>query len=174
MHNRNTTQSRMARTKTASILEWEDEELILFAGSDDPLTPEHNLSEWDCFTQDPSPMLLPNGTLITAYRAQHCHPYEHNENVGIAVADKGAYDVPYRRITTETAAFPFGTKNEDPFIWHSSRGYHMLTHNQEGGWEGNVFVPDGRNRGGYAWSHDAVHWTVANTDVSPQVICCRL
>ena len=116
-----------------------------------------------CAHTNPSPVFLPNGSVVIAFNAGFCHG--NLETIGLARADH--WRGPYTLLATEAVLRnPDGTPHhcEDPHLWRSERGWHLLTHNQQG--------PQGVSS--YGYSTDAVTWhlspltpyncTVAYTD----------
>ena len=124
---------------------------------------------WLCQANCPSVVFAPNGSVIMAYRASQCEtPLNQSENTfeKIAIATALHWSGPYKVVSKEPV---FGwnappdwdpdlvhpgqaMKNEDPFIWRTHRGYHMLTHCQ--------LMPSYSNRGAYGFSRDALNWTL--------------
>ena len=125
---------------------------------------------WLCQTNCPSVTFAPNGTAIMAFRSVQCQqptpPAKGTkEKIGIATAPH--WSGPYT-IHSEEPVFgwmvpdnwptslvtPAGQvmSNEDPFIWRTDRGYHMLTHCQ--------LQPYSSTRGAYGYSEDGLSWTL--------------
>eukprot|EP01062_Namystynia_karyoxenos_P053385 TRINITY_DN4321_c0_g1_i1.p2 TRINITY_DN4321_c0_g1~~TRINITY_DN4321_c0_g1_i1.p2 ORF type:complete len:412 (+),score=119.94 TRINITY_DN4321_c0_g1_i1:105-1238(+) len=94
---------------------------------------------------NPSPMVLPNGSILLAFRYDPPQPTKVGETLGLAIADH--WRGPYRLVTA--AASP-GEGCEDPFIFTNSRGYHMVYHC----YRGNV-------SGCHSYSPDGLNWTVS-------------
>jgi hypothetical protein len=93
-----------------------------------------------CTHTNPSPVFLKNGSVMMAFNAGCCDP-GCSENVGTAISDAGIGG-PWRLLSRNSifeknntfspkAFYPHGTGHacEDPFMWRSKRGYHMLVHN---------------------------------------------
>eukprot|EP00051_Salpingoeca_urceolata_P005531 m.74125 g.74125 ORF g.74125 m.74125 type:complete len:509 (+) comp14408_c0_seq3:1229-2755(+) len=101
-----------------------------------------------CAHTNPSPYFLPNGTVVVAFNAGFCN---HGlETIGVAWAPH--FSGPYKLLTTLPILGGESPHHcEDPFIWKSERGWHLLVHNQQG--------PQGISA--YAFSVDAVNWTLS-------------
>ena len=136
------------------------------------LNPWPGLSDrhsWLCQTNCPTVTFSPNGTAIMAFRSIQCeYPTNKSEMTfeKIAIATAPHWSGPYQIVSKEPV---FGwkvptdwdpdlvqpgqaMKNEDPFIWRTHRGYHMLTHCQ--------LLPDSKTRGAYGYSRDGLNWTL--------------
>lgn len=103
-----------------------------------------------CAHTNPAPVFLPNGTVIVAFNAGYCS--NKIETIGIATAPH--WSGPYNLLSL-VPILGDPTKPhrcEDPFLWKSERGWHLLTHNQQG--------PQGVSS--YAFSEDAIHWTLSS------------
>jgi len=94
---------------------------------------------------NPSPLILPNGSVILAFRYD-AHSQNYSETNAIAYAD--SWRGPYRLVTD--AATP-GVNCEDPFIFQNRHGLHLVFHC----YRGNI-------TGCHSFSPDGVHWTVSN------------
>ena len=87
---------------------------------------------WDCNVTNLSPWILPNGTVVMAFRSTKCAANNPDtacastgcQNIGIAVSESG-WQGPY--VKRPDPIEPLAN-NEDPFLWQSSRGWHMLMH----------------------------------------------
>lgn len=109
--------------------------------------PLHIVDQWtselmDCTHTNPTPYFLPNGTVVLAFNAGFCH--NHLETIGIASAPH--WSGPYTLLSkVPIMHFPAGSssphKSEDPFVWKTARGWHLLTHNQEGPMGVSACVP---------------------------------
>lgn len=100
-----------------------------------------------CSHTNPSPVLLANGTVVMAFNGGFCN--NGLMAVGIAVADnlKG----PYRLLTHEPVLRDEHGKPyeaEEPHLWHTARGWHMLFHHP----------PTMTSE--YAYSEDGLNWKV--------------
>ena len=108
-----------------------------------------------CTHTNPSPFVMANGTIVMAFNAGYCN--NHLETIGLAVSD-GGWAGPWRLLVKNSILKnPDGSahKCEDPFVWQSKRGWHLIVHNQEG----NV----GNSESAYAFSEDGHAWTMAKT-----------
>eukprot|EP00041_Stephanoeca_diplocostata_P009320 m.143283 g.143283 ORF g.143283 m.143283 type:complete len:552 (-) comp17694_c0_seq2:227-1882(-) len=120
-----------------------------------PLVIENQWESEDvyCTHTNPSPFYLPNGSIVMAFNAGFCH--NHLETIGVAISNNG-WKGPWNLLAKDSILKNSdGTPHhcEDPFIWKTARGWHLLTHNQQG--------PQGESS--YAFSSDAVHWTLSPT-----------
>ena len=93
---------------------------------------------WDCRLADLSLAILADGKVLIAYRGTKCccnsligawnvtggHELE---TMGLLRAD--TWDGPFVRDGVKI--FGEGTDNEDPYLWTSPRGVHMLMHSQD-------------------------------------------
>jgi len=122
------------------------------------VTPLKITDQWDsdqvfCAHTNPSPVVLPNGTIVMAFNAGCCDP-ECAEMIGTAISDNG-WEGPWR-LLSKNSIFPGSTSArghgaEDPFLWHTKRGFHLLAHNFEG--------PQGASA--YGHSVDGHTWTLS-------------
>lgn len=85
-----------------------------------------------------------------AFNAGYCD--QHLETIGLAISD--AWNGSYRLLTPD--AILRNTDGsihrcEDPHLWKTARGWHLLVHNMEG--------PQGV--AAYAYSQDAISWTLS-------------
>ena len=98
--------------------------------------------------------VLADGSTIVAYRGTKCccdeligawsNTGEHElETVGLLRAP--SWDGPYTR--DGVPLFGEGSDNEDPFLWTSTRGVHMLMHSQDNSHHNH------ERRGAYAVSY---------------------
>eukprot|EP01065_Artemidia_motanka_P026832 TRINITY_DN32069_c0_g1_i1.p1 TRINITY_DN32069_c0_g1~~TRINITY_DN32069_c0_g1_i1.p1 ORF type:complete len:375 (+),score=113.86 TRINITY_DN32069_c0_g1_i1:52-1125(+) len=94
--------------------------------------------------RNPSPLVLPNGTVLLAFRYNHVSPHIGESN-GIAVAD--SWRGPYRLVSANATP---AEQAEDPFLFSNGRGYHLVYHC----YRGDV-------SGCHSYSPDAVTWTVS-------------
>eukprot|EP01047_Picozoa_sp_COSAG01_P000980 COSAG01_NODE_20_length_38868_cov_34.606071_8_plen_464_part_00 len=116
------------------------------------------MNQWEsddvyCAHTNPSVQLLPNGTAVMAFNAGFCH--DHLETIGVAVSHGGLLG-PWNLLAKNSILKNVdGSAHhcEDPHIWRSKRGWHLLTHNQQG--------PQGVSS--YGYSLDAIHWTLSPT-----------
>ena len=90
--------------------------------------------------------------MIVAFNAGFCN--NNLETIGIAYADH--WSGPYRLLAKNAVLRnPDGSPHhcEDPHLWQSERGFHLLTHNQQG--------PQGV--ASYGFSLDGRDWTLSPT-----------
>jgi hypothetical protein len=106
-----------------------------------------------CTHTNPSPYVLANGSIVMAFNAGFCH--DHLETIGLAVSH-GGWEGPWNLLVKNAILHnPDGSIHhcEDPFVWKSERGWHLLVHNQQG--------PQGESA--YAYSLDGFDWTLSPT-----------
>lgn len=111
---------------------------------------------FDCSWSNPSPVVFENDSVLMAFTGGYCH--EGVEAIGMAVAThwKGPYT-----IKTLESIFPkpilclSHAQYEDPSLWRSSRGFHLLLHGM---------CPTGMFNSKYAYSVDGLRWNVSPTD----------
>ena len=87
-----------------------------------------------------------------AFNAGFCN--QHLETIGVAVAD--SWKGPYRLLAKNAVLRnPDGTphKCEDPYLFQTKRGWHLITHNQQGP----------QSVSSYGYSLDARTWTLSPT-----------
>eukprot|EP00051_Salpingoeca_urceolata_P010074 m.122744 g.122744 ORF g.122744 m.122744 type:complete len:407 (-) comp16574_c0_seq2:462-1682(-) len=110
---------------------------------------------------NPSPHFLPNGTVVLAFQAQP--PGKGWELVGIATADsfQGPYVLNSGEPVTPEAWWCVAGQDEDPFLWRSHRGWHVLMHGM---------CPTGVLQAHYAFSTDAIHWTTSPRETYPYLV----
>ena len=140
-------------------------EKILF----NPWPGPEDRESWLCQTNCPSVTFAPNGSVIMAFRGAQCQKptlpaRQTKEKIAIAAAPH--WSGPYT-ICSKDPIFGWVVPddwppslvtpgqvmdNEDPFIWRTSRGYHMLVHSQ--------LNPFHQTRGGYGYSKDGLSWTL--------------
>ena len=109
----------------------------------------------DCAHTNPSPWIFPNGSIIMAINAGFCH----NELETIGLLQAPSYKGPWTFVTPDPILLNSdGSIHhcEDPFLWVTSRGYHLMVHNQQG---------DGVSR--YAHSTNLLNWTLHDGDPGP-------
>ena len=125
----------------------------------------------DCAHTNPSVAFLPNGSALMAINAGWCH--NNLETIGLLQAP--SWRGPWTWLTTEPILHNSdGSIHhcEDPFLWATSRGYHLMVHNQQGA---GVAL--------YAHSEDARTWVLHDNDGNPgpcaffpfceRPCCCR-
>eukprot|EP01064_Diplonema_japonicum_P023344 TRINITY_DN33777_c0_g1_i1.p1 TRINITY_DN33777_c0_g1~~TRINITY_DN33777_c0_g1_i1.p1 ORF type:complete len:395 (+),score=22.96 TRINITY_DN33777_c0_g1_i1:40-1224(+) len=104
---------------------------------------------FNCTKTNPAPTILANGTVLLAFNGGYCH--SRTENLGIMSAPH--YTAPFTILTLDpiasTDVCAGNTFGEDPTLWQSKRGFHLL---------GHAMCNPGVNSL-YAFSRDAVSWT---------------
>ena len=111
---------------------------------------------FDCAWTNPSPVIFENDSALMAFTAGYCH--DEVEAIGIATAShwKGPYTIETLNPIFPKPSFCLSEQQyEDPFLWRSTRGYHMLLHGM---------CPTGIFNSKYAYSLDGVRWTVSPLD----------
>lgn len=104
---------------------------------------------------NPSPHVAPDGSITLAFQSSRCEPYPIGKHyvalIGVARAQtwRGPYSLlsPHA-VKEEEASCPAG-QAEDPFLWRSGRGWHLLMHGM---------CPTGIMQARYAFSLDGVAW----------------
>eukprot|EP00039_Didymoeca_costata_P000906 m.47973 g.47973 ORF g.47973 m.47973 type:complete len:387 (-) comp10543_c0_seq5:1396-2556(-) len=122
---------------------------------------------WNCGLGDPSATILRNGSVLLAYRTiPQTPPCERGtaEHIGLLFASHWTDYGGMTYITTDNTGplFNMSISAEDPYLYWSESGVHMLFHAQ-----GSQFppsFPDHRTRGGYAYA------TGDGTDISSWVV----
>ena len=110
----------------------------------------------DCAWTNPSPVIFENASVLMAFTAGYCHGGV--EAIGIAKAShwKGPYTIETLEPIFPKPSFCLSKQQyEDPFLWRSSRGFHILSHGM---------CPTGVFNSKYAYSRDGIHWTVSPID----------
>lgn len=131
---------------------WSDIQQINFTDTSEYLCGGHT---------NPTPHFNPDGSVYLAFQAGPCdsalRPHAvGNELVGISVSDgwKGPF-----KLLSPNPITPFnyseihpvclGGVDEDPFLWRSSRGFHIITHGM---------CPSGVRQAHYKFSLDGITW----------------
>ena len=130
---------------------WEPLQTVYFTDSSEMLCGGHT---------NPSPHFNPDGSVYLAFQAQPCESEHHSwALVGVAKADswKGPYTLVSPDPVTPMDAFNYhpvcvAGQDEDPFLWRSSRGFHLLTHGM---------CPSGVRQAHLKYSMDGVVWSTA-------------
>jgi len=100
-----------------------------------------NLSSWHCEESNPAAAVLPNGTVVLAYRARACDiPKVSGEWIGFAIASHWSGDFVHDPTWAIAPEDSNGANNEDPFLWRvpaaadggpsAAESWHMITHQQ--------------------------------------------
>lgn len=109
----------------------------------------------DCAHTNPSPWIFPNGSIVMAINAGYCHGQL--ETIGLLSAP--SYAGPWSWYETDPVLHNAdGSVHhcEDPFLWVTQRGFHLMVHNQQGP---NVAL--------YAHSLDGHAWVLHNDAGNP-------
>ena len=127
-------------------------------------TPASNQTAWDCHCSNPSPHVLPNGTVLLLFRGTPCDlqgtPAWRRVRQGIAVAADWRAEFVPRPEPLELAS-----TSEDGFFWASRRGFHLLTHSwltcgppsKDGARPSRL----AGSCGAYSYSKDSYTWSTA-------------
>jgi len=137
---------------TAASVKGPWKERVIF--TTDPTQPD----AWNCNKSNPSPLVLPNGTILLMYRGVQCSKdktcrtatYNSCERTGIAVA-KDAFS-PFIDRQGDISSL---AGNEDAFFWKSKRGYHAVFHSKNACGQEDV---NASSCGSLAWSPDSYEW----------------
>jgi hypothetical protein len=85
----------------------------------------------DCAHTNPSPWLFANGSILMAVNAGYCHGGL--ETIGLLSAP--SYRGPWSYFSVEPIlrnADGSPHRCEDPYLWWTPRGFHLMVHNQQG------------------------------------------
>ena len=107
-------------------------------------------ARWDCGQiNDPSASIAADGSLLVVFRSLYGCGGTKLERIGLLHAPH--WTSALSRVTSDASSplFGFLVSNEDPYIWRSKRGVHMLMHTQ-GGVDGPW--PDRKTRGAVAFA----------------------
>eukprot|EP00755_Sulcionema_specki_P009995 Sspe_Gene.45205::Locus_22340_Transcript_1_1_Confidence_1.000_Length_1562::g.45205::m.45205 len=97
----------------------------------------------DCAKTNPAPLLLRNGSIALAFNGGYCH---HSvETIAVMIAD--SWDAPF---TIFHAPIAMDSASEDPTLWETDRGFHILGHGL------------GKTHSIYACSKDLRTWRQSN------------
>jgi hypothetical protein len=113
--------------------------------------------------------------LLVAYRTQWNCAGEPLERIGLLHSAHWAAPLSLTHVTTDASAplFGFNVSNEDPFLWRSSRGVHMLLHAQGGATEKPW--PDKKTRGAVAFcpgdGRNVSGWTLSSSEAWTAEVC---
>eukprot|EP01050_Picozoa_sp_SAG11_P013451 SAG11_NODE_1573_length_4664_cov_3.235487_3_plen_395_part_00 len=116
-----------------------------------PIVDQWRSDEVFCTHTNPTVHVMPNGTWVMAFNAGMCLG---RESIGTAVSH-GGWRGPWRLLSRNavlrnTDGAPHTC--EDPFIWHSRRGWHLLAHSY-----------GGAHISAYGYSVDGLEWTLSNS-----------
>ena len=107
------------------------------------------MNNWEGGIADnPGPVIINNNnSILMAYRGA--------DDTGVGLVSAAKWDQqPYVRDDGGNLLFPGISGLEDPFIWRSTKGYHMLLHSFNGNY------PQNTDAGVIAWSMDGFNWTL--------------
>eukprot|EP01060_Flectonema_neradi_P000516 TRINITY_DN10325_c0_g1_i1.p1 TRINITY_DN10325_c0_g1~~TRINITY_DN10325_c0_g1_i1.p1 ORF type:complete len:382 (+),score=78.58 TRINITY_DN10325_c0_g1_i1:116-1261(+) len=106
----------------------------------------------DCMKTNPAPMLLKNGSLVLSFNGGYCHGGD--ETIAVMIAD--SYKDPFR---INHAPLKKGSFCEDPTIYETARGFHVLGHYLSGG-QNSV----------YFFSEDLITWYESPVEPYPKFV----
>lgn len=114
---------------------------------------------WDCgITSNPSPWVMPDGSIYLAYKSGHVTRGTALSPFRVGIARAESWDRPFVRLT-DGPAYAFAdpaTIVEDPFLWQDSQGFHLLMKDLSG------HVTGDKGSGLYLHSDDAVAWQLGD------------
>lgn len=113
------------------------------------ITDQWSSAEVYCTHTNPTVQILPNGTYVMAFNAGMCYG---KEMIGTAVSHRGwrgPWQLLGRNAVLRNSDDDTPYTSEDPMLWLSHRGWHLLTHSY------------GRSISSYAYSEDGAVWTVS-------------
>lgn len=105
--------------------------------------------------ENPSAVVLNNGTIVVAYRVRGAGGQEF-VTLATATSWEGPY-VPRGAPLWSNATTDAYQATEDPFLWHDTRGFHMLMHSMY--WPQTTDWWVLLHAGAYAFSADGTEWT---------------
>ena len=110
----------------------------------------HSAMLWGGAT-NPSPHVHPDGSVTLAFQMQPQDASKHWELVGVATAAswRGSFSLASPDPVTPGGPLCVAGRDEDPFLWQSPRGYHIITHGM---------CPDAVHQAHYKFSLDGVTW----------------
>jgi hypothetical protein len=113
----------------------------------------------DCMHGNPSPWIFSNGSILLAFNGGYCHNY--TETIGLAFAPswKGPWKMFQRDPILINARDGSIHIAEDPMLWASHRGFHLMVHNQ--------YRDGGGSPSLYAHSLDARTWILHDAIDNP-------
>lgn len=101
---------------------------------------------------NPAPFIFENGTILLYYSAQPCPQGWGGTGTCISVARADSWKGPYTTLGALPMTFP---ESEDPSVFRTAKGFHMLTNVNNGHYRCDPSVPCG----GHAWSKDGLTWS---------------
>lgn len=124
---------------------WSAREAVQFANSSDQL-----YGGW----VNPTPHFDADGTIYLGFQAQPEHlPWTHSGGALVGIAKGTSLAGPFTYLSpdpvTADKIWCIGGQDEDPFLWRSPRGFHIITHGM---------CPAGIYQAHYKFSLDGVTW----------------
>ena len=104
---------------------------------------------------NPSPHVAPDGSVTLAFQSSRCEPFPVGKHyvalIGTAQAPtwRGPYSLLSQHAVNKEQPWCPAGQAEDPFLWRSARGWHLLMHGM---------CPTGVAQARYAFSLDAATW----------------
>jgi hypothetical protein len=109
----------------------------------------------DCAHTNPSAVVNADGSIVMAINAGFCHA--HLETIGLLQAPSWRGPWTYLSIDPILLNADGSIHHcEDPFLWRTSRGWHLMVHNQQGA---GIAL--------YAHSEDAINWVLHDDPGNP-------
>ena len=105
-----------------------------------------------CPPGNPAPYFFENGTVLLFYSAQPCPAGWGASATCISVARASSWRGPYSTVGALPITAP---ESEDPSVFRTARGFHLLTNVNNGHQRCDASVPCG----GHAWSRDGLTWS---------------
>lgn len=128
---------------------WSEIKAVMFADTSDMLCMGHT---------NPSPHFNPDGSVYLAFQAGPCEQETPHYWALAGIAKADAWDQPFYLTSPEPVTPHDYSKyhpvcvagiDEDPFLWRSDRGFHLLTHGM---------CPSGLRQAHYKYSLDGIVW----------------
>mmetsp|Transcript_33601 Transcript_33601/g.95223 ORF Transcript_33601/g.95223 Transcript_33601/m.95223 type:complete len:498 (-) Transcript_33601:71-1564(-) len=126
----------------------------------------HSLELWGGWT-NPSPHFDADGTIWLAFQAApNVKPGQHIALVGLSKAASvtGPFEYTSGKPVTPQRWWCVAGQDEDPFMWRSPRGFHIITHGM---------CPTGYLQAHYKFSEDGVTWHTSPRQTYPYSVECQ-
>ena len=109
---------------------------------------------------NPSPHVHPDGSVTLAFQMQPQDSSKHWELVGVATASswRGPFTLVSPDPVTPGGPLCVAGRDEDPFLWQSPRGYHIVTHGM---------CPTAVHQAHYKFSLDGITWVTSPRQTYP-------
>lgn len=123
---------------------------------DAPILPTRP-GRFDSFlTSNPAPCIREDGSVLLVYKARKYDNGSHGQ-MTLGVAEASGYEGPYRNLRDTPIFPPERVHMEDPFIWQTAEGYHMIAKDMDGRLCGE------QHGGILAFSEDGIDWRLAES-----------